>query len=416
MAPIDLLKKSVIGFTYGVSFPLTIVILDYWLKDCGISNTTIGFFSFFHLPFVLKLFFAPLIDNFEIPYFSKKLGRRRSWVVLSQAMLIFSVIGMANTDPKTNLMGVMIFASFVALFDGFQNIALYPYQISDVSKDNFGYVAGIISFGHRIGSILVKLVVLYLAHFFGWTIAYECATFLILLCMLFVLFVDEPKTIDSSDIVSIRNYADVSHNKKEYSLYFNKMLSQVDALFNKKNGKYLFAILVLYKASDLMMQKMSRSFCLEIGFSKLEIANIVQFFGSISVIIGGITCGFFVKKYGILRAMRYLSIAHMLSLFSYLMLCACGNNSNILCGVIFFEGITGGAVSAVFLAFLYDLCKNGSQYALLWAIHETAGMFFRFISGFCVDISGWLLFFIAVPLASIPGIFILKKLHRIQLE
>lgn len=406
MTSIDFLKKSGIGFTYGISFPLTIVILDYWLKDCGISNTTIGFFSFFHLPFVLKLFFAPVIDNFEIPYLSKKLGRQRSWGVLSQIMLICSVIGMANVDPKTNLMNLMVCASFVALFDGFQNIALYPYQISDISKDNLGYAAGIVSFGHRIGTITTKLAILYLAHFFGWKIAYECASLLIFLCMIFILFIDEPVMVDNTKHVSLRNYTNVPQK--------NKLISQINGLFDKQNGIYIFAVLILYKASDFMIQKMSRSFCLEIGFSKLEIANIVQLFGSISVIIGGFVCGFFVKRYGIFRSMMYLSAAHMLSLLSYLALNTYGNNSYILCAVIFFEGVTGGAVSAAFLAFLYYLCKNGSQYALLWAIYEIGGMFFRFSSGFFVDISGWTNFFIVVPLFSIPGIMVLKKLDKVR--
>jgi len=404
MTLVDILKKSGVGFTYGVSFPLTIVILDYWLKDCGVSNTTIGLFSLFHLPFVLKLFFAPIIDNFSIPYLSNKLGRRRSWVVFSQMMLICSVIIMANVDPRTNLGSLMLSASLVALFDGFQNIALYPYQRGDVSKDNYGYVAGIVSFGHRIGTITTKLVVLYLAHFAGWKVAYECASVLIFICMIFVLLINEPKIINDSNELSLRNYTNVSTN--------NKLMSQIDGLFDKQNGIYIFAVLVLYKASDFLIQKMSRAFCLELGFSKLEIANIVQLFGSASVIIGGLACGFFVKRYGVFRAMMYLSFAHMISLFSYLALNVCGNNSNILCGVVFFEGITGGAVSAAFLAFLYDLCKNGSQYALLWAIHEIGGMFFRFTSGFFADAVSWTWFFIIVPLVSLPGIIVLNKLDK----
>ena len=94
------LKKCIIGFSYGVSFPLTIVLLDYWLKECGVSNTTIGLFSLFHLPFALKLFFAPIIDECEIPYLSKLMGKRRSWVVVGQIFLIISVFCMAQIDPQ----------------------------------------------------------------------------------------------------------------------------------------------------------------------------------------------------------------------------------------------------------------------------------------------------------------------------
>jgi PAT family beta-lactamase induction signal transducer AmpG len=160
------------------------------------------------------------------------------------------------------------------------------------------------------------------------------------------------------------------------------------------------------------MQKMSRSFCLEIGFSKLEIANIVQIFGSISIIAGGFVGGYAVKKLGILRAMQYASFAHMLSLFSYIILCKVGRDTNALCLVIFLNEATAGAVSSSFLAFLYDLCKNGSQYAVVWAIHEIGGIIFRSMSGILTDTMGWELFFVTVPVFSIPGLIILDKMIK----
>lgn len=91
--------------------------------------------------------------------------------------------------------------------------------------------------------------------------------------------------------------------------------------------------------------------------------------------------------------MMALSIIHMSVLFIYLLLNAFGNNIYILSLLIFLEGISGGAVSASFIAFLYDKCRNGSQYALLWAIHEIGGMILRILSGFLADSWGWKMFF-----------------------
>ena len=150
-------------------------------------------------------------------------------------------------------------------------------------------------------------------------------------------------------------------------------------------------------------------FCLEIGFSKIDIANIVQFFGSAAVVVGGFLAGFIIKRYGTLKAMITLSTTHMIFLFSYLLLNQVGNNTDVLCAVIFLEGISGGAVAAAFISFLYEECKNGSQYALLWAIHEIGGMVFRFLSGFLADQLGWHLFFIIMPLFSLPCILVLMK-------
>lgn len=396
-------KKVIVGFSYGVSFPLTVVILDYWLKDCGVSNTTVGLFSVFHLPFALKLFFAPIIDKSELPFFSKFFGRRRGWVVFSQLFLIVAVLCMAQMNPKTNIILLMSFASLVALADGFQNVALYPYQICDITKNQFGYVAGLISFGHRIGGIFVKVATLYCAHYFGWKIAYECAALIVFLCMISVFFMENPKII-----------ADIhTFDKKSVhglSSPLNELSSGIKKIINSSNGIYTILILLLYKATDYTIQKMSRAFCLEIGFSKLEIANIVQFFGSVAVVVGGFFAGFIISRFGVLRAMIYLAVLHMFSIFFYALLYYVGNDSDILCATIFAEGLSGGAVSAAFIAFLYENCKNGSQYAVFWAVHELGAMCFRFSSGFLADCLGWGRFFIFAPLLSIPCILILLKI------
>ncbi|MDR1334126.1 MAG: hypothetical protein LBJ71_02825, partial [Holosporaceae bacterium] len=297
----------------------------------------------------------------------------------------------------------------VAISDGFQNIALYQYQIDNTDKAQVGHVAGIVCLGHRLGTITTKLVVLYVAHFANWKLAYECAAILIFICMIFMLCMKEPGCIgDQSD--TFDNTPRIRPLKSEY---FHKLMDQLRYLSHQKYGSCTIWILILYKASDFLIQKMSRIFCLEIGFSKLDIANVVQLFGSIAVVLGGFAGGFLIKKYGVIKSMIYLSILHMLSLFSYIFLL--GKSYHILCAVIFFDGVSGGAVTAAFLAFLYSICKNGSQYAFSWAVHEIGGLIFRSTSGILVDILGWNLFFIIAPIISIPNIIILNKISSHQL-
>lgn len=409
MSPTLLLKKCIIGFSYGIPFPLTIVILDYWLKDCGIANLTIGLFSVFHLPFALKLLFAPIIDECRIPYLSKLLGHRRSWAFVSQLALTISVMCMAQVNPTNSLFTLMCFASVAALADGVQNISLYPYQISDITEDQFGYTAGMISFGHRIGTIVTKVTTLYCAHFWGWKIAYECAACLILFCMVFIFFMKEP-------VIAEGVYHANRKNVQAFSSPIKKIFKEMRQIIRRSDGLYVILTLLLYKASDFTIQKMSRVFCLEIGFSKLEIANIVQIFGSVSVVLGGFLAGFFIKKRGTLNSMIFFSIMHMSFLFCYVVLNRLGNDTDALCTTVFLEGLTGGAVAAAFIAFLYEECKNGSQYALLWAIHELGGMIFRLASGFLADMCDWAQFFMIIPWLSVPGILILKRLSCLRRE
>lgn len=312
-----IIQKYFIGFSYGISFPLTIVLLDYWLKDCGVTNTAIGIFSILHLPFALKLFLAPIIDECSIPILSRIFGRRRSWVVMSQLSLIIGVVCMSQTQPQSSLAWTMFFASFIALADGIQNIALYPYQISEIKQDQFGYTAGIVSFGHRIGGIATKCLTLYCAQFWGWKVAYQCSSLLIIACMIAVICIKEPTDYsenpdkiskEASEEMCIETSKEaseeISGQLKRFhhvallgkSSVFNKIFKEIRRFLSSKNGTCTLLIVLLYKASDFLIQKMSRVFCLEIGFTKIEIANIVQFWGSISVVFGGFLGGYIIKK------------------------------------------------------------------------------------------------------------------------
>ena len=378
---------------YGVSFPITVVLLDYWLKDCNVPITTIGLFSLFHFPFMLKFLWAPIIDNYHLPYFFKKFGQRKSWGMLSQFILIFGIIGLSQCDPSTNLYKVIIFSSIVALADGCMNIALYPHQIHEANSENLGYIAGLVNFGHRTGMIISKVSALYIAHFYNWELAYLFLAFLIFLCSIILFYMEEPPYIPPKNYTYFRDFQEFFKNHQQAAL--------------------IIFTLIFYRAIDYLTQKMIRAFCLEIGFSKTELADIVQFFGSILAVVGGFFGGYTIKKFhNIYSAMLIVGIAHMFSIFLYFILANVGYDINILWSITFFESITRGCITAMFLAFLYSFCHSGSLYAFTWAIHEMGGIFFSAISGILATNLGWPVFFAIAPLISIPSLIILWNMSQ----
>jgi PAT family beta-lactamase induction signal transducer AmpG len=392
--------KCCVGFSYGLSFPLTLAVLDLWLKDSGISNAAIGMFSLFHWPFTLKFMWGILIENYDVVYFSKKIGRARSWIIVSHLILIAGVIGMANSNPSSDLQTLIFFAALTALGDGCKNVVLYPYQIDGINKNQFGYVAGIVGFGHKIGMITTKVLALYLANIFGWKVAYYAAAFSIFLLMIMILSIRPPEKRQKLKGISFGDSL-----KKSLIIPFKKIIEE-------KDGLYVVLVLSLYKSADFMMQKMSKLFLMEIGFSKIEIANVVQLFGSITAIVGGLIGGYIIKKIGIFKAMIYFGGSHAISFFPYLIFTKIGANSSCLSLIILSEAFTGGCVTSAFLAFLYAKCKTGSLYALLWAFHEISGIFFMGISGIIADEVGWRLYFTLVPLVYAIVLAILWAMQR----
>ena len=395
------LSKIFIGICYGISFPLTITILDYWLKDLGISNALIGLFSFIHWPFMLKFLWGPIIENFDIPMLSKRLSRYKSWMTCSYIFLIIGIVIMANSNPSTNVSWLIFGASLVAIADGCKNIVLYPYQLIGKREDSVGFIASCVNIGNRLGSIFIKVSTLYIAHFLDWHTAYSVAALMVFTVMIINFVIEEPcKKFEIHKSFSLRR------------AYIKSFFIPIKKFLETKDSVKFLTIIGLYKSADFMMQKMSRPFCIEIGFSKIEIANIIQFYGSVTVIVGSFIGGYAIKKLGLIKSMRLILSLHAVSFLSYLLLAEFGKDNSVLTFITTIEALSGGAVTSCFLAFFYTIASDLTIYAVLWALHELSGLIFMSVSGIFANLLGWKLFFCLVPMLIIPNLILLRKIGQ----
>jgi PAT family beta-lactamase induction signal transducer AmpG len=421
---VGICNKFSIGFTCGVPFLLRLTILDLWLKDCGASNTAIGFFTLLQWPFALKFLWAPFIEKTDFPVLSRMLGRRRGWAIASQLLLFFGLLGMSSTSPQTDMASLMFFVSLVAFADGCQDMALYAYQLDKASTEMFGPIAGIFVFGYKTGMFFSKIVTLYIAHYFSWSYAYASMAFSIFLCTFFILCTKEPKTLQTSAVKRIEKMV-ISYEKKEKSGFkfirfvkatiYECLICPFKMFMNRKDWIQTVSLIILYRAGDRMAQKMAKPFYVDMGFSKLEIANVVQMFGTIAALVGGIVGGYLVKRLGVKKAMFVSGAAHAVGCFAYVALFHAGHNIEMLYLTVFIENITCGALATAFIAFLYSLCNKdyaATQYALLWSFYESGGTVFRTLSGMISDILGWGNFFLLVPITFIPSLMIIYKMMK----
>lgn len=412
-------SRLYMGFSAGIPYLLRLTILDLWLKESGVSNTVIGLFTFLYWPFTLKFLWAPFIERTDFPLLSKKFGRRRGWAVASQLLLFISLLGMACSSPQSSLTSLIFFASLATLGDGIQDMSLYAFQIDKTKAEMFGPIAGAFIFGYRSGMFFAKSVSLYLAHSLSWNMAYAIMAFSIFLCTFFVLHAEEPDVVPTDEMNRIEKIVKIYEKRKSFRFEFLRILNATlleclvcpfKMFIKRKHSLLLISVIVLYRAGDKMAQKMAKLFYVDIGFSKLEIANVVQVFGAIASLIGGIIGGYFVKKYGVKRAMLMIGAAHALSCFAYVLMSKVGYNISMLYFTVFVENITGGAIATAFVAFLYSLCNKTyatTQYALLWAFYEFGGTICRALSGAIADALGWTNFFLFVPITFIPSLAIL---------
>ncbi len=409
-------SKFFLGFTCGIPFLLRLAILDIWLKDCGLSNSAIGFFTIIQWPYILKFLWAPFIEKFDFPILSKILkGRKKGWAVASQLLLFVGILGMATSSPDSNLYRLLFFASIVAFADGCQDVSIYACQWDRIPARMYGPTAGVFVLGYRLGLFFSKSLTLYIAHFFNWNYAYGIMAFSVFLCTIFILRMPEPLT-KIKENESLKDLDNFSINSIIKITLFECLLEPFQKFLKNQNWMKFISIIMLYRTGDILFQKMSKLFYIDLGFSILDIANVVQVFGSIATLLGSIIGGYFIKKIGLIKSMFCFAIIHGISCYlCYILLAVIENNLLMLYLSVFIEHGANGAIATAFVAFLYCISDKkyvATQYALLWAFYGISSMFFRSISGILADSLGWMYFFFIIPFTFIPSLLILYSLKK----
>ena len=108
------LSMLFLGFSSGLPFGVLAEPLTAWLSDAGVQKTEIGLFALVSIPYSLKFLWAPIMDRVSLPVLTRVFGRRRSWVLLTQGLLFFSIIQLGATNPNEGLWWVAVFALLVS--------------------------------------------------------------------------------------------------------------------------------------------------------------------------------------------------------------------------------------------------------------------------------------------------------------
>jgi PAT family beta-lactamase induction signal transducer AmpG len=180
------------GFSSGLPFALLIGTLNAWLGDAKINLATIGVLSWIGLTYAFKFLWSPLVDRLHLPLLSQ-LGRRKSWILLCQAGLILSFVGLGSGNPATNIGTFAIFAVIGAFASATQDIAVDAWRI-DVADERtpVELLSAVYQFGYRIASIVGGAIALVLAARVPWGTVYLIMAGLVVLLM--VIAVTAPDT------------------------------------------------------------------------------------------------------------------------------------------------------------------------------------------------------------------------------
>ncbi len=175
------------GFSSGLPYALLIGTLNAWLGEVGIKLATIGVLSWIGLSYSFKFLWSPLVDRFHLPLLDR-LGRRKSWIILCQAVLILAFAGLAATNPVTSIGQFAIFAFIAALASATQDVAVDAWRIDVADEDSpVELLSAIYQFGYRIASIVGGALALVLAARMTWGSVYLLMGVLLALIMIVTL-------------------------------------------------------------------------------------------------------------------------------------------------------------------------------------------------------------------------------------
>ncbi len=197
-----------LGLSAGIPILLIFSTLSVWLREAEVSRATIGFFSWAALGYAFKFIWAPLIDKLPVPYLAEKLGRRRSWLLVSQGMIIGSLVLMASGDPTRSLATMAVFAILLGFSSATQDIVIDAYRIEVSDADLQGIMSSAYIAGYRVGMLIAGAGALELAGFLdggagysldAWSKTYLAMALVMGIGVATTLIISEPDVPNTSD-------------------------------------------------------------------------------------------------------------------------------------------------------------------------------------------------------------------------
>ncbi|MBK7656451.1 MAG: MFS transporter [Betaproteobacteria bacterium] len=400
------LRMLFLGFSAGLPLLLVLGTLSFRLREAGIDRTTIGYLSWVGLAYGFKWIGAPLVDRLPLPGLTRLLGRRRSWLLFAQTLIMAGLLGMALTDPKFTLDTMVWFALMVAFGSATQDIALDAFRIESADVDRQAALAAAYQTGYRLAMIWAGAGVLWIAaraevanvnayQHSAWQTAYLVMAASMLVGVLTVLLSPEPA---QKVLPPAKNAAE----------WIQGALVDPFADFIRRyrwQAALILGLIAVYRISDVVMGIMANPFYVDMGFTKDEVAAVTKVFGVIMTLVGAFIGGVLSMRFGIMRILMLGAILSAASNLLFAWLGSRGHDLNALIFVVSADNLSSGIASAAFIAYLSSLTNisySATQYALFSSLMLLFPKFLAGYSGKYVDTFGYGHFFTATALLGVP--------------
>jgi MFS transporter, PAT family, beta-lactamase induction signal transducer AmpG len=387
------------GFSSGLPLYVLINLLPAWLRSSGVDLKAIGLFALIQFPFTWKFLWAPLLDRFVPPFF----GRRRGWMLLTQLCLLLSLGLLGQFDPVGRLWSIAAMAFGVSFFSASQDIVLDAFRREILSDRELGLGNTVHINAYRLASLIPGSLALILADHLPWGVVFWITALFMLPGVGLTLLVSEPvlltgapRTLRAAVVEPCREFIGRE---------------------GMRSALTILLFIFLYKLGDSMATSLATPFYLDMGFSKSQIGLVAKHAGLWPSVIGGLLGGVWMLKMGINRALWVFGVVQWLSIIGFAWLAHAGPFPVVdagalwrLAGVIGFEALGVGLGTAAFVAFIARSTHpayTATQFALFTSLSAVPRTVANAATGYLVDSTGWMPFFLLCCLLAVPGMLML---------
>ena len=426
-----MLRILLLGAISGFPWVLIASSLSLWLKEEGLSRSTIGWAGLIFGVYAFNYLWAPIIDRVQIPYLTKKLGHRRGWIVLMQIIILLCLVVWSVINPTENLALLISVGLIIAIASATQDITVDALRIEQINENEgksmaAGAAMAVVGWwtGYKLGGV----VALFTAEFFEnlgvsdyWQTTFLILGILIILMNIGLMFVHEPIQTDrqakqkETDQL-IEKKLGSSNFVTNFIAYITGTIGGPIISFFKKNGfaiaAGILAFVFLFKIGEAFMGRMSIVFYKEIGFSKGQIAIYSKGLGWITTVIFTLLGGLMAMRAGTIKTMFFAGGLMAITNLLFAVLAWTGKSEILFAIAVIADDITAAFATVAFVAFislLVDRTYTATQYALLASIGTAGRTTLASSSGALVDwLNGdWGTFFVLTTIMVIPSLLCL---------
>ncbi|MEP0175506.1 MAG: MFS transporter [Paraglaciecola sp.] len=417
-------------FLFGIAsgFPWVMIssVMSAWLKDEGLSRSSIGLFGSIFLAYSINFLWSPLLDRIRLPW----LGQRRGWIVAMQSLIVFGCLSIANISVQDNLFMLALFGLLIAVFSATQDIAIDAYRVDIIGvneKNKLAAAAAMATAGWWTGYGGLGSIPFFIADLpsWDWPQIYYILAALMALLMVTAFVSKEPVTNrEQQQFSAQQQYTKLLQQRgmqpNLLSRLLNWMLVTVIEPFREffsRNGLRLalsiLLFIFLFKIGEAFLGRMSIVFYKELGFSNSDIGSYSKILNWWVTIIFAVLGGMVNIRYGIYRGLMIAGIAMAASNIMFALMAEVGPNKLLFVAAIFVDGFTAAWSSVALVAFISLLCNrafSATQYALMVSLGVLGRTVLASGSGYIVDwMNGnWSLFFILTAVMVTPSLCFLR--------